>query len=74
MRLSDISLYYYSFLIACILYQQYQIDPEKTIYNLNYIVRNITPGNEEKILKKVKANPMNLDKISEYTKKLKIRR
>lgn len=68
---SDISTYYYPFLIAAILYEQNKIDPEKALYNLNYIVNNITPENEEKILNYTDCNPMNTDKIDIYTKRLK---
>ena len=68
---SGITLYYYPFLIACILYKQYQKDPERACYNLNYILNNITPDNEKKVLTMVDANPEDLDKIQEYTKRLK---
>lgn len=68
---SSVSLYYYPFLIACILYKQNQNDPKSAINNLNYIVKNITPENEEKILTMADANPMDLKKINSYTKRLK---
>ena len=68
---SDISMYYYSFLIACILYKQYEKDPEKAFSNLKYIINNITPKNEKEILKAVDANPQDLDKLDNYIKRLR---
>ena len=67
----SIVTYYYSFLVACRLYMQYKEDPEKAMYSVRYIVNNITPENEEKLLKMVDANPEDFAKINEYTKRLK---
>ena len=49
--LSDIFMYCYSYLIARKLINQYQNDSEKAFYNLNYLIKNITPYNEKEILK-----------------------
>ena len=68
---SSIAMYYYSFLIACNLYEQYKEDPEKAKFNLWYILKNITPENEEKILNAADANPQDLDKLRNYTKRLR---
>lgn len=50
-RLSDLSMYYYSYIIAKELFKQYLNDKEKAFYNLNYLIKNITPNNEKKVLK-----------------------
>ncbi len=68
---SSVSIYYYPFLISCILYMEYKKDPERAFHNINYIVKNITPDNEKKILTMADANPEDLEKINNYTKRLK---
>lgn len=49
--LSDLAMYYYSYIIAKKILNQYLEDPEKAFYNLNYLINNITPNNENKILR-----------------------
>lgn len=65
--LQDVILYYYSYLIAVNLFEQFLEDPEKALYNLNYLIENITPNNEEKVINYIDANPNDLTKIIKHT-------
>lgn len=65
--INDISLYYYSYLIAVNLFEQFLNDEEKALYNLNYFITNITPENEEKVLNYTDTNPNDLTKIKNHT-------
>lgn len=68
LTLDNIALYYYSYLIAVNLFEQFLIDEEKALYNLNYLINNITPENESKILGFIDANTNDLTKIIKHTK------
>ena len=65
--LQDIVLYYYSYLIAANLFEKFLEDKEKALYNLNYLIENITPDNEEKVINYIDANPNDLTKIIKHT-------
>ena len=65
--IENIAFYYYSYLIAVNLFEQFLIDEEKALYNLNYLISNVTPENEEKVLKFIDATPNDLTKIIKHT-------
>lgn len=60
-KLSDLSMYYYSYIIAEKLFKEYLNDKEKAFYHLNYLIKNITPNNEKKVLKYCDIDLYNFD-------------
>lgn len=67
----DFTTYVYDLLIAINLYEDYLIDPEKSFYNLNYIIDNMELENEEKVLKAVDIDFDDFTKIKNFQKKIK---
>lgn len=70
-NLIDLSMYYYSYIIAITLFEKYLIDPEKTDYQINYLIKNISPNNEKKILKYCDIDIYNSEKIKNHIEKVK---
>ncbi len=70
-NIQDISMYYYSYLIAVSLFEKYIIDEEKAFYSLNYLVNNITPNNESKVLKYCDIDLFNLREVKNHINKIK---
>lgn len=70
-NIQDISMYYYSYLIAVSLFEKYIIDEEKAFYSLNYLVNNITPNNESKVLKYCDIDLFNLKEVKSHINKIK---
>lgn len=68
------SIYYYSYLIATNLFEQFLKDEEKALYNLNYLVNNITPKNEIKILNYTDTNPEDLTPVLNHINEFKIKK
>lgn len=64
-------MYYYSYLIAVSLFEKYIIDEEKAFYSLNYLVNNITPNNESKVLKYCDIDLFNLREVKNHINKIK---
>lgn len=69
--LIDLSMYYYSYIIAITLFEKYLIDPEKTDYQINYLIKNISPNNERKLLKYCDIDIYNSEKIKNHIEKVK---
>lgn len=70
-NIQDISMYYYSYLIAVSLFEKYIIDEEKAFYSLNYLINNITPNNESKVLKYCDIDLFNLREVKNHINKIK---
>lgn len=70
-NIQDISMYYYSYLIAVSLFEKYIKDEEKAFYSLNYLVNNITPNNESKVLKYCDIDLFNLREVKNHINKIK---
>lgn len=68
------SIYYYSYLIAVNLFEQFLKDEEKALYNLNYLINNITPKNEIKILNYTDTNPEDLTPVLNHINQFKIKK
>ena len=73
LSLSDLSMYYYSYIIAVILFERYLVDPEKSFYQLNYLIKNITPNNEKKLLKYCDIDLFEAKEIKKHMEKIKKR-
>ena len=69
--IKDISMYYYSYLIAITLFEKYIQDEEKAFYYLNYLVNNITSNNEKKILKYCDIDLYNSTLIKKHINRIK---
>ncbi len=69
--ISDISIYYYSYLVATFLFEDYLIDKDKAFYNLNYINNNITQDNEYNVLKYCDIDLHNIDKVKKHINRIK---
>lgn len=65
---SNRSLYYYSYLIAVNLFEQFLKDEQRALYNLNYLVNNITPENEKQVLNYTDTNPEDLSSVLSHIK------
>ena len=69
--ISNISIYYYSYLVATSLFEDYLIDRDKAFYNLNYINNNITQDNEYNVLKYCDIDLHNIDKVKNHINRIK---
>lgn len=69
--IENISMYYYSYLVATSLFEKYLSDEEKAFYNLNYLVNNLTFNNESNILKYCDIDLYDLNDVKKHINKIK---